>query len=339
MRFQVGKLPHGLLERLLERYAVTDERVVVGPRVGEDCAVIDFGDRYLVAKTDPITFATEDIAWYVLHINANDVATMGARPRWFLCTALLPEGIAEGEVEGLFASLSRAAEELGVSLCGGHTEITYGLDRPILVGQMLGEVEKDRLVRSDGARPGDAILLTKGLAIEATALLAGEFPEKVREMFGEEFRRRCQNYLRDPGLSVVPEALTACRAGRIHAMHDPTEGGVATGLRELAHASGVGMEIWEDRLFLSDDTGRLCEAFGVDPAGAISSGALLIVADPDDARAVREAIRARGIACEEIGVVREASFGIKLRKEGKLEELPSFPRDEVARLFEAEERS
>ncbi|HID11759.1 MAG TPA: hypothetical protein EYP17_10745, partial [Candidatus Latescibacteria bacterium] len=223
---------------------------------------------------------------------------------------------------------------LGISLCGGHTEITYGLDRPILVGQMLGEVERDKLVRSDGARPGDVILLTKGLAVEATALLAGEFPGEVRGRFGDEFWERCRNYLKDPSLSVVPEALVACRAGRVHAMHDPTEGGVATGLRELAYASGVGMEVWGERLFLSEDTRRLCEAFGIDPMGAISSGALLIVVDPGDARAVLEAVRARGVACKEIGVVREASFGLKIQREGKLVDLPLFQRDEVAKLFD-----
>ncbi|RKY70458.1 MAG: hydrogenase expression/formation protein [Candidatus Latescibacterota bacterium] len=334
MRFRVGKLPQGVLERLLREYSTLDERVVVGPKVGEDCAVVDFGEKYLVVKTDPITFATEDIAWYVVNINANDVATMGARPRWFLCTALLPEGVGEEEVEALFASLKDAAEELGVSLCGGHTEITYGLERPILVGQMLGEVEREKLVRSDGARPGDVLLLTKGLAIEATALLAREFPEKVRGAFGEEFLERCRNYLRDPGLSVVPEALAACGAGRVHAMHDPTEGGVATGLRELAHASGVGMEVWEEGLFVSEETRAICGAFGVDPLGAISSGALLIAVDPEDAPSVREAVSAMRIRCKEIGVVRESSFGVKLRREGRLLDLPEFGRDEVAKLFE-----
>lgn len=338
MRFQVGKLPQGVLERLLREYSALDERVVVGPKVGEDCAVIDFGEKYLVVKTDPVTFATEDIAWYVVNVNANDVATMGARPEWFLCTVLLPEGIKEEEVEALFASLRDAAEELGVSICGGHTEVTYGLERPILVGQMLGEVEKGKLVRSDGARPGDAILLTKGLAIEATALLAKEFPDKVRGTFGEGFLKRCRNYLRDPGLSVVPEALEACGAGRVHAMHDPTEGGVATGLRELAYASGVGMEVWEEGLFASEETRAICGAFGVDPLGAISSGALIMAVEPEDAGSIRDAISAVGIRCEEVGVVRERSFGVKLRKGGRLVDLPEFERDEVAKLFEMEPR-
>ena len=145
----VGKLPMDLLQRLLERYRGQDERLVVGPRVGEDAAVLDMGDRYLVVKSDPITFATDEIGWYVVHVNANDLATMGAKPRWLLLTMLLPEGRTdESLVEALFSQTSQACQSLGVALCGGHTEITYGLDRPIAVGLMLGEVEKEDLVLS-----------------------------------------------------------------------------------------------------------------------------------------------------------------------------------------------
>jgi len=329
-RFPVGKLPQGVLSRLLDTYHLLDDRVVVGPKIGEDCAVIDFGETYLVVKTDPITFATEEIGWYGVHVNANDVATMGARPRWFLATALLPEGADEDMAEGIFASLHRAASALGVSLCGGHTEITYSLDRPILVGQMMGEVAKERLVQSSGARPGDAVLLTKGLAIEATALIAREKAEELGEKYPPEFLARCRNYLYDPGISVVREAMIACEVARVHAMHDPTEGGVATGLHELVTASGVGMALFEDRLLLSDESRALCEAFGLDPLGVISSGALLIVVDAEDRDRVQEAIREAGIGCAWIGNVKERSFGVRL----SASPLPRFERDETAKLFE-----
>src|SRR5687767_15817446 len=158
----VGKLPASTLQAILERHAVKDPRVVVGPRVGEDAAVIDIGDRYLVATADPVTFATDDIARYALVVNANDVAVRGARPRWFLATLLLPAGAATDEtVAALFASLQEACEEMEVTLVGGHTEVTHGLDRPIVAGTMLGEVAKDKLVTTGGARVGDAIVMTK----------------------------------------------------------------------------------------------------------------------------------------------------------------------------------
>ena len=176
MNFPPGKLPIDVLDRLLSTHTTQqDPRVVVGARVGEDAAVIDFGDRYLIAKTDPITFATNDIGHYAIPVNANDIATMGATPRWFLATILLPEpNTDEALVETIFASLHKAAQDIGVAICGGHTEITVGLDRPIVVGQMLGEVAKENLIQSTNLQPNDCILLTKGLGIEATAIIANE---------------------------------------------------------------------------------------------------------------------------------------------------------------------
>lgn len=337
-RLEVGKLPPGILARLIEQYTARDDRVVVGSKVGEDATVIDFGDRYLVAKTDPVTFATDEIGWYVVNVNANDLATMGARPRWLLGTALLPEGKTdEALAEEVFSSLYQAAADLGIVLCGGHTEITYGLDRPIVVGLMLGEVEKDRLVRSSGLEVGDAILLTKGLAIEATAILAREREKVLECRYGPAFVARCRGYLYDPGISVLKEAMVACDTARIHAMHDPTEGGVATGLYELAGASEVGMEIHEDALYLSEDSARACEAFGLNPLGAISSGAMLIGTAPKDAEGVQAAIRDVGIRCDRIGEVKDARFGVRLRTSRGIEELPRFARDEIGKLFEGSE--
>lgn len=334
--FPTGKLPQAVLARLLDRYGRSGERVLVGPRIGEDCAVIDFGDTYLVAKTDPITFATEEIGWYAVHINANDLAAMGAHPKWFLVTILLPEGVDESSVEQIFASLHRAASELDIALCGGHTEITHGLDRPLLVGQMLGEVPKDRLIQSSGARIGDAILLTKGLAIEATAIIAREKAHQLRGQYDEAFIEQCARYLYDPGISVLREAQIACEVGSVHAMHDPTEGGVATGLRELALASRVGMEIFREGLFLSDESRLLCDAFGLDPLGVISSGALLIVVASEDTHRVRNAIRGAGTRCEWIGTITETAYGVCIRGDGGSKPLSIFERDEIARLFEEE---
>src|SRR4051794_22627855 len=170
-----GKLPADLLHALLESHAVHNPRVVVGARVGEDAAVIDLGDRYLVAATDPITFATDDLGWYAVHINANDIAVRGATPRWFLATLLLPAGATdEGLVRRLFAQIAEACAALDVALIGGHTEVTHGIDRPLVAGTMLGEVAKERLVTTGGAQVGDAVLLTKGVPLEGAAIIARE---------------------------------------------------------------------------------------------------------------------------------------------------------------------
>jgi hydrogenase expression/formation protein HypE len=331
----VGKLPPQLLERLLGKVAPTDPRVVMGPRLGEDAAVLDMGDRYLVATADPITFATDEAGWYALHVNANDIAVRGARPTWFLATVLLPEGAAtEATVERLFADLGEACAELGVALIGGHTEVTAGLPRAIVSGCMLGEVEKDRLVTTGGARPGDTLLLTKGVPLEGAAIVARErAAEAGRRGVAANVVKRAQEFLRRPGISVVPEARAACGAARVHAMHDPTEGGVATACWELAQAADVGLRVDRERVPVLREGRVLCEAFGLDPLGTIASGSLLLAVDPDDAEAVIMACRGAGVDCAAIGRVTDASQGVSLVTGGHARPMPTFPQDEITRIF------
>lgn len=335
--YPVGKLPAEDLDRILRRYASgADPRLLVGPGIGRDAAVISFGPSVLVSKTDPITFATEEIGWYAVNINANDVAAMGAAPRWFLSTILLPEAKTDaGLVDRIFSGLADACLELGITLCGGHTEITHGLDRPLLIGQMLGETTADGYVSGDGARVGDRILLTKGIAIEATALIAMEKSDEVRTRFSDEFLETCRRYLRQPGLSVVGEARLAMETGGVHAMHDPTEGGLASGLREIAVASGVGMLIEEERIPVLPESEALCAFYGLDPLGVIASGALLIVVDPDRAEPLAAHLDEAGIPVAEIGSVQPSGFGIRIRSQGEIADLPVFDRDEIGKVFEA----
>ena len=331
----VGKLPAELLQRLFGKYVPADPRVIVGPQVGEDAAVLDMGDRYLVATTDPITFATDEMGWYALHVNANDLAVRGAEPRWFMATVLLPEGKShEAQVEQLFAEVAEACAAVGVSLVGGHTEVTAGLPRPIVVGAMLGEVDKDRLVTTGGAQIGDAVLLTKGVPLEGASIIAQERREEaLRRGVPAEIVERARGFLRSPGISVVPEARAACGAARVHAMHDPTEGGLATACWEMAQAAGVGLRIDRERVPVLPEGRRLCEAFGLDPIGTIASGSLLMTVAPEDADAVTTACRAAGIDCAAIGRVTPASDGVALVSGGHPRPMPAFPQDEITRLF------
>ena len=331
----IGKLPSDLLETLLSRYPPEDKRVVLGPGVGEDAAVIDMGDRYLVAKTDPITFATEDIGWYAVNVNANDVACCGATPRWFLATVLLPQGFSAERVENIFDQIATACRGLGVSLCGGHTEVTYGLERPIVVGQMLGEVAPENMITTGGARPGDDLILTKGIALEGTAIIAGERSEQLADIMTPEEIQACGDLLRDPGISVVRDAQLAMEAGEVHALHDPTEGGLATGLHELAHASGTGVQIDMDALPLLAQCERICTHLELDPLGLIASGALLIAAASATSNDILDALAQAGINAVRFGKVVEASQGRVIKQsDGSARELPVFSRDEITRLFE-----
>jgi len=302
--------------------------------VGRDAAVISFDERYLVIKTDPITFASDQIGWYAVHINANDISCTGARARWFLATLLLPEARTdEALVDTITEQIADACLELGVQPVGGHTEITHGLDRPIVVGCMVGEVSPERLVRPEGARPGDALLLTKGIAVEGTAIIARE---KGGELAGidQSVLERCQGFLYDPGISVVRDAAVATAAGGVHAMHDPTEGGLATGLWELAEAAGVGLEVDKAAIPILSETRILCARLGLDPLGLISSGALLLAVASQDTDAILKALEEAGIAAARIGHVAQRAHGIMLRDGNDERPLRPFARDEITRLFE-----
>lgn len=332
----LGKLAPELLSRLLSSYAgCKDERVIIGPKIGVDAAVIDMGDRYLIAKTDPITFVTQDMGWYCVNVNANDIASMGGTPQWLLVTILLPEDHADtGMAEGIFRSIHEACIEIGIAVCGGHTEVTHGIDRPLIIGQMLGQVDKEDLVTSSGAKEGDAVILTKGLALEATSIIAREKRDDLLQKgYSEEYIKKCSDYLHTPGISVLKEAQIACSAGTVHAMHDPTEGGVAAGLWEIAFASCKGIEVLEEMLFASEETAALCREYSIDPLGAISSGALLICVPENESDTVVSTLADGGIACKVAGYVREKGFGIKIRTRGKLKDLHVSPSDEIRKLF------
>ncbi len=330
----IGKLPIKYLESLLSRISIKDNRVVVDPGIGKDAAVIDFGDRYLVAKTDPITLTSSKIGWWGVHINANDVACMGATPRWFLATILLPERKTDRLlVEEIFSEIMLACEELGVSLCGGHTEVTQKLEQPIVVGQMLGEVVKEKLVDSTEAQAGDEVILVKGIAIEGTSIIAHEKSEELRLRFSKEFINRCRRFLMEPGINVVREALLANSLVRVKGMHDPTEGGLWTGLYELAVATGKGMHIEADSIAVYPETELLCQAFGLDPLGLIASGALLVVVASQDTSRLMAGLGKEGVNAVRIGHLTTKKDGVRIRREGKLEEIAPLSQDEIARLL------
>ena len=331
---QAGKLPLDLLSELLGKIDVSDPRVILGPKAGEDAALIDFGDNYLVAKTDPITFATDLIGWYMVQVNANDLAVMGATPRWLMATLLFPEGTTSATVEGVFDQLSDACRRIDITLVGGHTEITYGIPRPIAVGAMLGEVSKDRVVLTSGAMPGDSIVLTKGIAIEGTSLLAREAPEALqRAGVSLDVVEAARDLLFSPGISVAREAAIACDTVDVHAMHDPTEGGLATGLLEMATAASSGLVVDADRVHVLPECETVCSALGLDPFGLIASGSLLAAVAPDDALRLVDFLAEDNIPAYEIGRITEPSVGLKLRTRDGLRDLPRFDRDELARYF------
>ena len=335
-RLPAGKLPVDHLRTLVETVRSPHPRLLIGPRIGEDAAVIAGADTHLVVSTDPITFATDRIGWYAVHINANDVAVMGARPLWFSVVILLPQASATPTMAETIASDVRAAcDGLGVTVCGGHTEVTHGIDRPLVIGQMIGEVAPARLIDKTRIGVGDHILLTRGVAIEGTAVLARERADRLQGRVDAVLLDRAAKLLLDPGISVVSAALAAADAGDVvHAMHDPTEGGLAAGLSELVAPSGLGARVVGERIRVLPETAAICDAVGLDPLNLLASGALLIAVASDADERVTAALRHAQIDVATIGEVRPGIDGLTISRDGRESPLEVKDRDEIARAFE-----
>jgi len=331
----LGKLPPDLLKMVLKRAPVSDPRLVLGPGIGLDCAVLAFEKTCLVFKSDPITFASDEIGWYVVQINANDIATTGAIPRWFLMTLLLPEGLTNPKmVESISEQVFAACRTLSISVIGGHTEITHDLDRPIIAGTMIGEVTRDKLITPKGASPGDRILLTKGVPIEGTAILGREFPSQLGTVLSPDEIQTAADYLYTPGISVVRDAQVAVAAGGVTAMHDPTEGGLAGALWELAEACGHSLVIDPEAVIIPPIAQKICIELEIDPMWTIASGALLLTSPQDESPMICRSLESEGIPCAEIGSIESGPPQVLQKTNIGAVLLPRPSRDEIARLFE-----
>ncbi len=296
-------------------------------QIGEDCAVIDFGEEVAVLTTDPITGARRDLGWYAVFVATNDLAATGAEPVALTLTLLLATGHPSVDLDRVMRDAAAAAAAVGVEIAGGHSEVTSGIDRTLIIVTALGRARRDRVLRSGGARPGDALLLTKGAGIEGTAILAAELAPRLRAALGDALVDRAQAF-RD-WISVLPEGRAAAEAGA-RAMHDVTEGGVLGAAHEMAVASGIGVRVDGDRVPVLPETAAICAHLGADPLGLIGSGALLIAA-PDPARTAA-AVEAAGIRVTAIGEFQPAAR--QVHRSGRTLPLVPPARDELWRILE-----
>ena len=333
-KLPTGKVSSEVLRRVVFPYlGAKSDRVIQGPGVGEDAAVIDMGDRVIIAKANPITGAEARIGWLAVHINANDVAACGAKPQWFLSIVLLPEGADESLLEGIMKDIHEACLELGISLIGGHTESTPGLDKPIISGFMMGEISKDKYVTTGGAKPGDLIVMTKGAGIEGTGILATDLSDRLLPEVGREVLERAAELLKR--ISVVKEALTAVEVGGVHSLHTPTEGGVMNGIWEMAEAADAGVVIEESAIPRAEETRVICEALGVDSLRLLASGALLIVVDPGNAGELVSVLGESGVVASVVGEIRPPEEGRHLVKgDGERTVIEAVAQDELYRILD-----
>ncbi len=329
----LGKLMPELLERCLALCPTEATDVLLGPRIGEDAAVVAIPQPCLVLKSDPVTFATERLGWYAVHIAANDVATRGVEPRWMLLTLLVPPGATADDVLEVFEQVGDACRATGVVLVGGHSEVTPAVCHPVVSTSLAAPALRDRLLTTRDLRPGDDLLMAGEYPIEGAALVAREFPESLLAAdVPKEIVARAAGYLDDPGISILRAARAVRDIDGVHAMHDPTEGGVACGLWELAHAAGVAIKVDLGSIPESAAGGAVCRALGLDPLATLASGALLIGCAPCATASCLECLKSVGVPCARIGGVEEGPAEVRDLRTGH--RVPWSVTDEITRLFE-----
>jgi hydrogenase expression/formation protein HypE len=321
MKLPPGKIPIELLKEVVfKNLGAKRDEVVLGPAAGIDCAVINLGDKSLIVKTDPITGALERIGWLAVNVNANDVSTFGVEPAFFLSCILLPENAERKTVEIISTQMDKAAKELGMAIVGGHCESTPGLSNPIVVGCAMGVTEKGQYVTAAGAKAGDRILMTKTAGIEGTAILASDRKEKLKSALSPPALKIAQEFFTK--ISVTKEALTAYRSGGVQAMHNPTEGGIAGGIHEIADASNLGFRIYEERIPIAEETVQICQFFNINPLCLIASGSMLIAARTELAENILTSLRKKQISATAIGeFLSSPEKRIIVRKNGAEQEL------------------
>ncbi len=328
-----GKVSASLLAELLGRLPALPADVIVGAKPGEDAAVIDLGDRFLVLAMDPVTLSAEP-GRYVAQVNANDIAVTGAEPRWLLVSIVLPVGSSEDVLRSIMDDLRQSCSRLGVALIGGHTEISPAVNRPIIVACMAGDATSERLVRSE-ARPGDALLLITPVAVEGTAILAQEYGELLRQRgVPPASVRRASQLFDDPGISILPGVRSLLDITHPHAMHDPTEGGLLGAAREMALASKVGLWLDANAVPILPLCREICGALDLDPLALLASGSVLVALDPEAIVPALHGLSRVGIEAAVIGKFQLPENGLGMLRDGLEGPLPEVPRDELARWEE-----
>lgn len=323
---KIGKLSGDTLERMvLSTIQFLREDVLVHAGLGEDCAIIDFGDEVCLVTSDPITGAAEGVGELAVHVSCNDIAANGGTPVGVQVVLLLPEHTKEEEIHQIMEDIQVTAASLGVEVIGGHTEITSKIAEPVVSVTAIGRAPKNRYVTSKGAKAGDEIIITKGAGIEATAILARDYghllPFSVtpEEILGFTTQ-----------LSVVPEGLLAAEFG-VHAMHDITEGGLLGAVREICQAAGVGAEIREEDVAVPELTQAICDHFQLDPLALLSSGSMLIITPRGQELA--EKLGKIQVPAFVVGRVVEGDHPVVLRKTGQRQAITTHVEDELWKFF------
>ncbi|SES90299.1 hydrogenase expression/formation protein HypE [Natronincola peptidivorans] len=300
---KVGKVPTEVLEEIIFKNILHKRsEILVRPGIGEDCAVVDFGENVCVMSTDPITGAVKDIGSLSIHISCNDVASNGVEPVGVMMTILAPVGTTKEDLDYVMKEANKAAASINVEIIGGHSEITDAVNRMVITTTAVGIQKKDSMVTSKGAKAGDAIIMTKHAGLEGTAIIAADLEDRLKGKIEPKIIEDARGFSED--ISVVKEGILAGEIG-VNSMHDVTEGGLLGALWELAEASKVGIEIYEKRIPIRPETSAICKALSIDPLRLISSGVMVMAVSPEKKQRLVDTFQKEGIAATEIGKIIE----------------------------------
>ncbi|MHA1776052.1 MAG: AIR synthase related protein [Promethearchaeota archaeon] len=334
-----GKLPPELMKRLLNhfKHPPNDANVKITPTFGQDTGIFQLDRLYVVVKTNPVTFATDDIGYYAVILNANDIALSGAIPKWFSTTILLPEKNSDEKLcEDIFQSIAEECKKLEIAVVAGHTEVTYGIDHPIVVGTMMGKIPIDRnIISTFGGKPNDDLLLINPIGIEGTSIIARERSEYLlKNQISAEQINEGKKFLYNPGISIIDEAKLLTENFKVHAIHGPTEGGISMGLVELARNSQCGLEIKKKEILIDPLTLKLSELFQINPLGLISSGCLIVAVNPEETVQIMEFFQQRKIPISLIGkLIEKETEYIMIEENGTKRKLKYSHIDEITKIF------
>ena len=324
---KIGKLDSDLLKKIVfEKITCRRPEVITRPGIGEDCAVVDFGQYDCIMSTDPITAAVSDIGRLAIHITCNDIASNGVAPLGIMIAAMLPEGTTAQDIEMIMDQAGKTAAELNVEIIGGHTEITAAVNKPVIVSTAIGRGPKDSSNSSADMKAGNKILLTKRAGLEGAGIIASDLEEELKAVLTAEELAEAKSFLDE--VSVVKEGVAAGQIGTC-GMHDVTEGGVFGAVWEMCQVAGLGCEIKKENIKVDRVTEKIADFYNIDLYRLISSGCMLMVVPEEKADTIVEAVSAEGVEISCIGEIREKEFGIMVSSEGKLTAIEPPESDEL----------
>ena len=327
---KVGKLDSDLLKAsVIDKIKFRRPEVLVRAGVGEDCAVIDFGEYECVMSTDPITASVQDIGRLAIHISCNDIASNGIQPVGIMLAVMLPIGTTKKDVENIMAQAAEAAEACGVEIIGGHTEVTPAVNKPVIVSTAIGRGKKWQSASAEDIQVGDYIIMTKSAGLEGTGIIASDYEEELLKVLTREEIEAAKKLLND--VSVVTEGTVAGEIGT-NGMHDVTEGGILGAIWEMCQIAGVGAHVWGDEVLVADVTKKICKYYGIQYLRLISSGSMIIMAKPEKKDEIIKKLAVAGVAARVIGQIVPAEEGLTITENGVTEPIDPPKPDELYKV-------